>query len=132
MTFQGTVDLPFISLYGPDGARLVDDKEHSGNLKPDPGTQFADGGKNWGSFFVVGSVGGVKQFIARVIGNATFDAFVVSPPKGSWSFQLITYVTAADALADANRISIGHPWLEAERPGDVRQYYAVGYAPRAP
>ena len=132
VTFQGTVDLPFISLYGPVGVRLVDDKEHPGKFKPDPVTEFADGGKNWGSYFVVGSVGGVKQFVSRVIGNATFDAFVVSPPQGSWSFQLVTYVTAADARTDTNRIPIGHPWLESERPGDVREYYAVGYAPRTP
>ncbi len=132
VTFQGTVDLPFISMNGPAGVRLIDDRECPGNVKPDPDTQYAEGGKNWGSFFVVGNVDGVNQFIARVMDNATFEGFVVSPPKGSWSFQLITYATAADALADVNRIAIGHPWLEAERPGDVRQYYAVHYAPRAP
>ena len=131
-TFQGTVDLPFISLYGSVGVRLADDKERPGQFKPDPSTHFADGGRNWGSFFVVGSVGGVKQFIAKVIGNATFEACVVSSPQGSWSFQLISYANAADAQADTNRIPIGHPWLEAERPGDVRQYYAVDYTPRAP
>jgi hypothetical protein len=111
-TFQGTVDLPFISLEGPAGVRAVDG--------------------SWGSFFVVGSVDGMKQFIARVIGNATFEGSVVSSPKGSWSFQLISYANAADAMADVNRIAIGHPWLEAERPGDVRQYYAVDHTPRAP
>ena len=132
VTFQGTVDLPFISLYGSVGARLADDKERPGQFIPDPGTHFADGGKNWGSFFVVGSVGGVKQFVAKVIGNATFEASIVSSPRGSWSFQLISYANAADALADTNRIPVGHPWLEAERPGDVRQYYAVDYTPRAP
>lgn|GEM_PF-2121673 len=132
VTFQGTVDLPFISLYGPVGVRLLDDEEHPGQFIPDPGTRFADGGKNWGSFFVAGSVNGMVQFVARVMGNATFDAFVVSPPRGSWSFQLISYANAADALADTNRNPIGHPWLESERPGDVRQYRTVGYVPRAP
>jgi hypothetical protein len=132
VTFQGTVDVPFISLYGSVGARLIDDSKQPGKFIPDPSTHFADGGKSWGSFFVVGSVGGMKQFIAKVIGNATFDASVVSPRRGSWSFQLISYANAADALADTNRILIGHPWLESERPGDVRQYYALDYTPRAP
>lgn len=131
VTFQGTVDVPFISLYGAVGVRLIDDKERPGQFLPDPTTHFAEGGTNWGSFFVVGSVGGVTQFIARVLGNATFEASVVSPRRGSWSFQLASYATAADALADTNRILIGHPWLESERPGDVRQHYAVAYTPRA-
>lgn len=132
VTFQGTVDVPFVSLYGPVGVRLIADKERPGQFLADPNTHFAEGGTKWGSFFVVGSVGGVKQFIARVHGNTTFEASVVSPLKGSWSFQLVSYATAADALADTRRILIGHPWLESERPGDVRQHYIADYVPSAP
>jgi hypothetical protein len=105
-TFHGTVDLPFVSLEG----------------------MAAD----WGSFFVVGSVGGAIQFIAKVQANGAFKASVVSPRAGRWSFQLVTYPNAWDARADRNRIPIGHPWLESERPGDVRDYYAAGYRPTAP
>ena len=127
MTFHGSVDAPFISMYGAVGVRLLDDSERPGQFVPDPGSLFADGGKNWGSFFVAGSVGGVTQFIARVQDNATFAASMVSPPAGRWSFQLISYATAADALADTNRILIGHPWRETERPGDVRDYDVTAY-----
>ncbi len=130
--FHGTVDVPFVSLFGQVGVRLLDDEERPGKYIPDPGTHFAEGGTNWGSFFVAGSVGGKTQFVARVLGNATFEASVVSPPRGNWSFQLISYATAAAAAADTNRVMIGHPWLESERPGDVRDHYAVDYTPRTP
>jgi hypothetical protein len=132
VTFHGTVDFPFVSLYGPAGVRLVEDRERGGELTPDRSTLFADHGRNWGSFFVVGSVASSTQFIARVLGNATFQASLVSPLNGSWSFQLITYATESDAKKDTDRILIGQPWLESERPGDVRLYYAVAYFPRAP
>jgi hypothetical protein len=132
VTFHGSVDAPFISMYGAVGVRLLDDSERPGQFVPDPGSLFADGGKNWGSFFVAGSVGGVTQFIARVQDNATFAASMVSPPAGRWSFQLISYATAADALADTNRILIGHPWRETERPGDVRDYDVTAYVKASP
>ena len=131
-TFHGTVDAPFISMYGAAGARLLEDNERPGQYVLDPDSLFADGGTNWGSFFVAGSVDGVTQFIARVLSNATFEASMVSPPSGRWSFQLLSYATGADALADTNRILVGRPWLESERPGDVRDYYAVDYAPNTP
>jgi hypothetical protein len=132
VTFHGTVDAPFVSMYGPVGARLLEDSERPGQFVPDPGSLFAEGGKNWGSFFVAGSVGGATQFIARVQGNATFAASMVSPPAGRWSFQLISYATATDALADINRISVGQPWREAEHPGDVRDYDVTAYTQAAP
>ena len=119
-------------MYGAVGVRLLDDSERPGQFVPDPGSLFADGGKNWGSFFVAGSVGGVTQFIARVQDNATFAASMASPPAGRWSFQLISYATAADALADTNRILIGHPWRETERPGDVRDYDVTAYVKASP
>lgn len=131
-TFTGTVDLPFASMDGPAGARTMEDPGQAGRFMPDPGTLFADGGRNWGSFFVAGSVGGATQFIAKVQANAAFTASIVSPPRGSWSFQLMTYPNAAAALLDIDRILIGHPWLESERPGDVRDYYATGYKAEAP
>ncbi|HTG20185.1 MAG TPA: hypothetical protein VK681_09080 [Reyranella sp.] len=132
VTFCGSVDAPFISMYGAVGVRLLEDSERPGQSVPDPGSLFADGGKNWGSFFVAGSVGGVTQFIARVQGNATFATSMAAPPAGKWSFQLISYATATDALADTNRILIGHPWLEAERPGDVREYDLTAYTQAKP
>jgi hypothetical protein len=101
VTFHGSVDLPFVSMEGI--------------------------ATNWPSYYVVGSVRGIKQFIARVNSNATFEASLVIPPPGQWSFQLATYANAADAGLDRNRTAVGHPWLEAERPGDVRDYYATTY-----
>ena len=129
VTFSGIVDLPFVSLNGAVGVRLLADVERPGQFVPDPGTLFADGGANWGSFFVIGSVGGVTQFVTRVAANATFAASMSAPPAGSWSFQLAAYPTAIDAFSDRNRIPVGHPWLEAERPGDVRRYYGAPYTP---
>src|SRR5713226_5873790 len=48
VTFHGTVDAPFVSMYGSVGARLLEDSERPGQFVPDPGSLFADGGKNWG------------------------------------------------------------------------------------
>lgn len=132
VAFSGSVDLPFVGLHGVVGVRLLEDSERPGHFVPDPGTLFADGGANWGSYFVVGNVGGVTQFVARVGANATFAASMSKPPPGSWSFQLVSYATATDAFADTNRILIGHPWLETERPGDVREHRAASYRPVAP
>ena len=56
---------------------------------------------------------------------------VATAPPGPWSFQLVTYANAEDATADANRILVGSPWLERQRPGDIRQYYAASYTPGA-
>ena len=106
VTFHGSVDLPFVSMEGI--------------------------ATNWPSYYVVGSVRGTKQFVARVNSNATFEASLVIPPPGQWSFQLATYANAADAGPDRNRIAVGHPWLEVERPGDVRDYYAATYSPGPP
>lgn len=125
--FSGTVDMPFAGLHGAAGIRLLPDPRTPGQHVADPGTLFANGGVNWGSFYVIGSVGGVLQFSTRVSANATFSASMVNPPAGPWSFQLVSYPTAKDAAADTNRVPIGHPWRQTERPGDVRRYYAAGY-----
>jgi len=109
--FEGSVDLPFVCLEGLG----------------------ADGtGLRWATYVVVGSVSGERQFAAKVQPNGSFAASVVAPPPGQWSFQLVAYASPADAAADRNRVPVGHPWLEAERPGDVRDGYAVAYRPAAP
>jgi hypothetical protein len=106
VTFHGTVDLPFVSLEGIS--------------------------TSWASYVVLGSVEGVRQFAAKVQANGSFKASLVSPPAGQWSFQLVAYVSPADAEADRNRVTVGHPWREAERPGDVRDYYASAWREAAP
>jgi hypothetical protein len=124
--FAGLVDAPFVSMDGWVGIR------YTSPGVPDPATQYADGGTNWGSYFVVGSVGGVAQFVAEVLGNRSWTAHVASVPAGSWQFQLVTYANGTDAGADANRILVGNPWQETDRPGDVRQYWAGRYAVQLP
>jgi hypothetical protein len=106
VTFHGTVDLPFVSLEGMS--------------------------TDWASYFVLGTVGGQRQFAAKVLPNGSFKASLVSPPAGQWSFQLVAYASRADAETDRNRVPVGHPWLEAERPGDVRDYYASAWREAAP
>lgn len=130
--FTGRVDMPFCSMDGWAGRRDRVNPDPPPDYVTDPATVHADGGANWGSYFVVGTVDGETQFVARVGANATWTATVADPPEGSWSFQLVTYADAADAEADAARILVGAPWLESERPGDVRDHLAVGYAPAAP
>src|SRR5262249_52914589 len=44
-----------------------------------------------------------------------------------WGFYVVTYANAADAAGDVNRIQVGNPWLESERPGDVRTWYNWSY-----
>lgn len=117
--FTGRVDVPFCSMDGWAGRR-------------DPATGFADGGRNWGSYFIVGAVDGRTQFVARIGADATWRATVARPPAGSWSFQLVTYATSSDAAADRKRIPVGDPWLERERPGDVRDYRSIAYAAGRP
>jgi hypothetical protein len=39
----------------------------------------------------------------------------------------MTYANEVDALVDTNRILVGNPWRESERPGGVRDYYTIGY-----
>ena len=93
VTFHGSVDAPFISMYGAVGVRLLDDSERPGQpLQRPRDRSWPTAGENWGSFFVAGSVGGVTQFIARVQDNATFAASMVSPPAGRWSFQLLAWL----------------------------------------
>ena len=113
VVFNGVVDIPFASM-----------DDFAGNL--------ADGATNWGSYFVVGSVSGQTQFITKILANATWMAKMADPPSGSWSFQLITFADSPTAEADMNWIPVGNPWLETERPGDVRDYYAIGYSAGTP
>src|SRR5262249_3218634 len=60
--FHGSIDFPFVSMEGAGAA--------------------------WPDYFVVGSVDGITQFVAKVRSNGTFEASLVSPPAGQWSFQL--------------------------------------------
>jgi hypothetical protein len=99
---------------------------------PDPTTQYADGGANWGSYHVVGSAGGTAQFVTRVLANRSWTAHVGSVASGGWEFQLVTYANGTDAAGDTNRILVGNPWRESERPGDVRQYWTGGHAVQSP
>jgi hypothetical protein len=124
--FQGRVDVPFASLDGWVGTR------YTAPGVPDPATRFADGGINWGSYFVVGSVAGATAFVARVAPNYSWAATVADAPPGDWEFQLVTYADAADAAADDNRIAVGNPWRQSERPGDVRDWYGQGYTAHPP
>ena len=106
VTFHGSVDTPFVSMEGMDGA--------------------------WPSYFVLGSVGGVRQFAAKVEPNGSFTACLVSAPAGQWCFQLVAYATPGDAEAGRNSVVVGHPWREAERPGDVRDHYGWAYRRASP
>jgi hypothetical protein len=77
---------------------------------PDPGSLFADGGKNWEA-----SRGRQRRrrglFVARVQNNAaTFAASMVAPPAGKWSFQLVSYATVTDARADPTYLSAIPGW----------------------
>ena len=60
----------------------------------DPDSVYADGGTNWGSYFIVGSAGGTTQFVARVRQPLDRD---VRPYRRAWSFQLVTYANGSDA-----------------------------------
>ncbi|WP_428672061.1 hypothetical protein [Reyranella sp.] len=131
-TFMGLVDAPFGSMGGWAGIRSAKGAAIGGFPANDPGTVFADGGINWGSFFVVGSVDDVTQFIAPVSFTRAWSATVEVPPQGKWSFQLVTYANACDAAADSRRIPVGFPWREADRPGDVRDHDVLAYEERAP
>jgi phage-related protein len=130
--FAGRVDVPFYTMQGFAGRRQELNPTPPPDVIDDPSSFFADGGVNWGAYYVVGSVGAATQFIAPIAANAAWQATVAIAPVGKWSFQIITYANAGDADADSNRILVGHSWLEAERPGDVRSYYALGYATSAP
>ena len=127
--FSGRVDAPFYSMDGWVGRRDIVNPSPPPPYITDPNSLYANGGTNWGRFFVVGSVGGKDQFIAPTAANATWFATVATAPPGSWSFQIVTYANAEDATADANRILVGYPWLERQRSGDVRKYYAASYTP---
>jgi hypothetical protein len=124
--FAGLSDAPFASMDGWVGTR------YSSPGVPDPATQYANGGANWGSTFVVGTAGGTTQFVARVAGNRSWTAHIASVPAGSWEFQLVTYANASDAGSDVNRILVGNPWRQSERPGDVRQYWTGGHSAQSP
>lgn len=114
--FRGTVDWPFLSMDGFAG------------FNGTAGTEWPNGGTRIGSFFIIGSVGGVTQFRCKVAPNGYWlQNLPPGFPAGDWEFQLATYATEADFTADANRILIGLPWKESERPGDIRQYYGFDY-----
>ena len=119
--FAGLVDAPFASMDGWVGAR------YTSPGVTDPATEYADGGANWGSYFIVGSAVGTTQFVARVLSNRSWTAHVTSVAAGSWEFQLVTYANGSDAAGDSNRIPVGNPWRQSERPGDVRQYWTGGH-----
>jgi hypothetical protein len=106
VTFQGSVDMPFVSMEGAGG--------------------------RWPSYRVLGSVDGVRQFLARVQPNGSFEASVTSPPAGRWRFQLVACASPGDRPDERDCVAVGHPWLETERPGDVRDHHAAAYRPRAP
>jgi hypothetical protein len=94
--------------------------------------EAANGGTSWGLYFVIGTNAGAVRFRAPCGPDAVWKATVDSVVAGEWGFQLVTYATDADAANDFNRILIGNPWLESQRPGDVRGYYAAGYTPGTP
>jgi hypothetical protein len=130
--FAGQVDVPFYSMDGWQGRRDMVNPSPPPDYITDPSTVYADGGANWGRYFIVGSVVSVTQFITPIGSNAQWQATVAAVPPGQWTFQIVTYANASDAGADVNRIVVGYPWLEAERPGDVRNYLAVPYVPGTP
>jgi len=130
--FTGSVDVPFASMDGWCGRRDMVNADPPPDFVTDPASVYADGGTNWGSYFVVGAVEGVTQFVARIGANTFWSATVNDPPAGAWSFQLVTYAGKSDADADTNRILVGNPWRESERQGDVRDHYLVGYVAASP
>ena len=130
-TFNGLVDAPFASMDGWIGRRNKDGAADARTVE-NPESLFGDGGANWGSYFVVGSVDGVTQFVTRAAGNRSWKAEVANVVPGSWSFQLVTYANAAAAARDADRIAVGAAWRQADRPGDARQYWTVSYADTPP
>ena len=131
-TFNGLVDAPFSSMDGWIGRRDGEEPAEAGRPAARSATQFGDGGANWGSYYVVGSVDGATQFIARVAANRHWKAEVSRVIAGSWTFQLVTYPAAALAARDAGRIPVGAPWRQSDRPGDVRRYWTVSYVESPP
>jgi hypothetical protein len=69
--FTGIVDVPFYSMDGYAGRRDIDNPDPPPDFIDDPTTQYADGGVNWGRYFVVGSADGVTQFVAPTMPNAS-------------------------------------------------------------
>ena len=130
--FNGRVDAPFASMDGWSGRRDMVNPSPPPPTITDPSSVYANGGTNWGHYSVRATVGGVVEFIASVGANGTWSAHVALVPSGQWEFQLVTYANQADAAGDTNRILVGNPWREAERPGDVRTYWGLGYTSRAP
>ncbi|MFO1082845.1 MAG: hypothetical protein U1E23_19730 [Reyranellaceae bacterium] len=63
----------------------------------------------WPDFFVVGTVAGVRRWRARVAANGSFEAALVDPPAGAWSFQLV-------AVADRDEVEVGHPGTRRSGP----------------
>ena len=70
--FSGRVDVPFYSMDGWVGRRDMVNPSPPPPYVTDPNSLYADGGTNWGRYFVVGSVDGVTQFIAPMAANATW------------------------------------------------------------
>ncbi len=131
-TFNGLVDAPFSSMDGWVGRRDGEEPAEAGRPAAKSTTLFGDGGANWGSYYVVGSVDGATQFIARVAANRSWKGEVPKVVAGSWSFQLVTYANAVAAARDAGRIPVGTAWRQADRPGDVRRYWTVAYVETPP
>ena len=132
VTFSGVVDAPFASMEGYAGIRYIAGDPNQG---VDPASAYNENetALNWGTYYVVGACDGVTQFRARTAANRTWTAVIANPPAASgWSFQLVTYNTAADDAADANRHLIGNPWNQADRAGDIRAYWNHPYTPLRP
>src|SRR5215471_2621166 len=61
--FAGRVDVPFYSMDGWAGRRDMVNPSPPPDDVTDPSTGYADGGVNWGRYFILGTVRGAKQFI---------------------------------------------------------------------
>jgi len=132
VTFTGFVNAPFASMDGFAGIRYINNDPSQG-VDPSSAYNENETAQNWGTYYVVGTCGGVTQFRARIGPNRSWVAVVENPPSGAgWTFQVVTYNTAADDAADSNRRLIGNPWEQFNRSGDIRAYWNHPYTPAAP
>jgi hypothetical protein len=128
VTFQGFVDVPFASLEGFAGIRYLNGDPAQGI---DPSTAYAADG-NWGTYYVIVACNGATQARVRVASNRFWTVVLPNPPSGTgWTFQLVTYHTAADDAADTNRQLLGNPWDQQTRGGDIRTFWTAHYTPPA-
>ena len=131
VTFSGVVDAPWCSMEGFAGIKYINGDPAQG-IDPASAYNENETAQNWGTFYVIGSCAGVTRFRARVAANRSWVAVLANPQSGAgWSFQLVTYNTAADDTADINRRLIGAPWNQSDHGGDIRQYWTAHYTPPA-